>query len=132
MWIRLSLLGDVGHIPESLVRVHSTPNSLSKKRVREQASYVLPMIAAYVARTDQNLSKKEKHKLLGERFGKMGQTAYANGELGFGLQAILRSIGYGYQPFKNVFFLITASTIARRLKQWLLKPKSSTSSHTAA
>jgi len=117
MWIRLSLLGEVGHISEPLVRVHSTPNSLSKANFREQASYVLPMVAAYVARNAARLSPDERRKILGERFSKMGKSAYANGEWGFGLKTLVRAIGYGHQPLRNILYLIRASGVVRRIKR---------------
>ncbi|MHB1208042.1 MAG: hypothetical protein ACYCZX_20935, partial [Rhodospirillaceae bacterium] len=117
MWIRLSLLGEIGHLSESLVRVHSTPNSLSKISFKEQASYVLPMITAYVARNSHRLTTREKHRMLGERHGKMGQSAYANGELGFGLASLLSAIGYGNRPLQNLFHLIRASTVTQKLKR---------------
>jgi GT2 family glycosyltransferase len=119
MWIRLSMLGQVGHLPEVLVRVHSTPNSLSKTNFREQASYVLPMVAAYVARNRNRLTAGDRRKILAERFGKMGQAAYANGELGFGFTTILRAIGYGHQPLRNFLYFLRASSLAQRLKRWL-------------
>lgn len=121
MWIRLALEGDVGHVPEDLVRVHSTPNSLSKACFKEQAGYVLPMVSAYVARNGHRLTRAQRRRILGERFGKMGQAAYANGELWFGFRTVLRAIGYGHQPVKNTLFLVRASTTVQRLKRWVLK-----------
>jgi glycosyltransferase involved in cell wall biosynthesis len=120
MWIRLSLLGEVGHLPEALVRVHSTPHSLSKSNFREQASYVLPMVAAYLARNSERLTPAERRKILGERLGKMGQFAYANGEPGFGFMTLLRAIGHGHQPIPNLVYLVRASAFIRGLKRILL------------
>jgi len=119
MWIRLSMLGEVGHVPEALVRVHSTPNSLSKANFTEQAGYVLPMVISYVARNSAKLTRAQRRKILGERFGKMGQSAYANGELWFGLRTILRAIVYGHQPISNLIYLIRASAAMQRLKRLL-------------
>jgi glycosyltransferase involved in cell wall biosynthesis len=123
MWIRLSLIGEVGHLPETLVRVHSTPHSLSKRSFKEQASYVLPMVAAYLARYGERLTSVERRRILGERLGKMGQFAYANGELDFGLLTLLRAIARGYQPLPNLLYLVRASAPIRRLKQILLHTK---------
>jgi len=117
MWIRLSLLGEVGHISDPLVRVHSTPNSLSKANFQEQASYVLPIIAAYVARNSRRLSAHERRAILGERFSKMGKSAYANGELRFGFVTLMRAVGYRHQPLGTFLYLIRASSIARGLKR---------------
>lgn len=121
MWIRLALEGEVGYVPEDLVRVHSTPNSLSKACFKEQAGYVLPMVAAYVARNGHRLTRAQRHKILGERFGKMGQAAYANGELWFGFKTLLRAMAYGHQPVKNALFLVRASTAVQRFKRWVQK-----------
>ena len=124
MWIRLSLLGEVGHIPDPLVRVHSTPNSLSKANFCDQASYVLPMITAYVARYARRLSVRERRRILGERFSRMGKSAYANGEWSFGIKTLLRAVGYGHRPLGNILYLIRASGLVRRIKR-LIQPKQS-------
>jgi glycosyltransferase involved in cell wall biosynthesis len=123
MWIRLSMLGEIGHIPEALVMVHSTPNSLSKAVFKEQASYVLPMVAAYLARNEHRLTKAQRRRIMGVRYAKIGQAAYANGELIFGLKTLLRAIAYGNQPLKNVLYIVRASGIVRRLKRVLLRFK---------
>jgi glycosyltransferase involved in cell wall biosynthesis/polysaccharide pyruvyl transferase WcaK-like protein len=121
MWIRLSLMGDVGHIPETLVKVHSTPNSLSKANFRDQASYVLPMVSAYVARAGAKLTPAERRKILGERYSKIGQAAYANGEFVFGVKTLMCAIAYGHQPWRNVLYLVRASGLMRWLKRLLPK-----------
>jgi glycosyltransferase involved in cell wall biosynthesis len=117
MWIRLALTGPIGHIPESLVRVHSTPNSLSKSKFREQASYVLPMIIAYVERNRHALSRAEIRYILGERFGKLGQLAYVSGEPGFGVITMLRAMAYGHQPLGNLLYMMRASGAMRWIKR---------------
>jgi glycosyltransferase involved in cell wall biosynthesis len=117
MWIRLGLMGTIGHIPESLVRVHSTPNSLSKSKFREQASYVLPMIIAYVERNRNALTRTEIRYILGERFGKLGQLAYVSGEPGFGIITLLRAMTYGHQPLGNLLYMMRASALMRWVKR---------------
>jgi glycosyltransferase involved in cell wall biosynthesis len=117
MWIRLGLSGTIGHVPESFVRVHSTPNSLSKSKFREQASYVLPMIIAYVERNRQALSRAEVRYILGERFGKLGQLAYVSGEPGFGVITMLRAMAYGHQPLGNLVYMMRASGAMRWIKR---------------
>jgi glycosyltransferase involved in cell wall biosynthesis len=117
MWIRLGLTGTIGHIPESLVRVHSTPNSLSKSRFREQASYVLPMTIAYVERNRHALTRAEVRAILGERFGKLGQLAYVSGEPGFGVITLLRAMAYGHQPLGNLLYMVRASGAMRWVKR---------------
>jgi len=135
MWIRLALEGDVGHLAEDLVIVHSTPNSLSKANFKDQASYVLPMVAAYVARNGHRLTRAQSRRILGERFSKMGQSAYANGELAFGIPTILRAAAYGHQPLQNLLYMIRASAATRWIKrriQRILNPPVSAANGTAA
>jgi len=92
---------------------------LSKTNFRDQASYVLPMITAYIARTEKRLAPGEKRRILGERYGKIGQSAYANGEFAFGFITLFRAMGLGHQPSRNFLYLIRASGIVQRLKRWL-------------
>jgi glycosyltransferase involved in cell wall biosynthesis len=117
MWIRLALLGPAGHLPESLVLVHSTPNSLSKTRFREQASYVLPMVIAYVERNRHLLRPDEVRAILGERFGRLGQLAYASGEYRFGAATMLRAMAHGHQPARHLIHIIKASALMRGVKR---------------
>lgn len=119
LWIRLALMGEVGYIPETLVRVHSTPNSLSKAKVREQADYVLPMVISYVERNRDRLTPEEIRRILGERFSKIGQVAYVSGDLGYGLRTLARAIVRGYRPLSNMYFVARASVPTRWLKHWL-------------
>jgi hypothetical protein len=108
-------------VAEDLVRVHSTPNSLSKTKIRDQAGYVFPMVAAYLARNSARLTRAQRRKILGERFSKIGQSAYANGEHMFGLRTILRAIAHGHRPVHNLIYLIRASAVVQRLKRALLR-----------
>ena len=132
MWIRLGLTGTIGHVTESFVRVHSTPNSLSKSKFREQASYVLPMIIAYVERNRHALSRAEIRYILGERFGKLGQLAYVSGEPGFGIITMLRAMAYGHQPLGNLLYMIRASGAMRWIKRHIQSGSSVLSRATAS
>jgi hypothetical protein len=117
MWIRLALMGTVGQLPDSLVRVHSTPNSLSKSRFREQAGYVLPMVIAYVERNRHLLERDEIRAILGERYGKLGQLAYASGEYWFGAATLLRAMAHGHRPVRHLIHLVKASVVMRGVKR---------------
>ncbi|MGE3332904.1 MAG: glycosyltransferase [Rhodospirillaceae bacterium] len=119
LWIRLSLMGEIGYIPETLVRVHSTPNSLSKAKIREQADYVLPMVISYLERNRDRLGQHEIRRILGERFSKLGQVAYASGDFTFGLKTIARAVVRGYRPLANMYFVARASVPTRWLKHRL-------------
>jgi len=124
LWIRLGLLGEIGYIPETLVRVHSTPNSLSKAKIREQADYVLPMVISYVERNRDRMTPDEVRLILGERFSKIGQVAYASGDLTFGLKTIVRAMVRGYKPLSNIYYVARASAPKRWLKHWLRPARS--------
>lgn len=117
MWIRLSLLGEVGHIPETLVRVYNTPGSLSKAAIRDQAVYVLPMVSAYVERTRDRLSQQDVNRILGERHSKVGQWAYANRDWWFGLCTMWRAILYGEDPVKILSYVVRASSLVQWVKR---------------
>jgi glycosyltransferase involved in cell wall biosynthesis len=119
LWIRLALMGEIGYIPETLVRVHSTPNSLSKAKIREQADYVLPMVISYLERNRDRLSPAEMRRILGERFSKIGQVAYASGDFTFGLKTMTRALVRGYRPLSNLYFIAKASAPTRWLKHRL-------------
>lgn len=119
MWIRLALMGTVGHVPESLVRVYSTPGSLSKARFREQAGYVLPMVFAYVERNRHRLTEPEIRAILGERFGKLGQLAYAGGEYAFGAAILMRAMALGHQPLGHLLYMIKASSVMQGVKRFM-------------
>lgn len=124
LWIRLSLRGEIGYIPETLVRVHSTPNSLSKAKIREQADYVLPMVISYLERNRDRLGQDEIRRILGERFSKFGQVAYAGGDFTFGLKTIARAVLRGYRPLHNLYFVARASAPTRWLKHRLRPARS--------
>lgn len=119
LWIRLALMGEIGYINDTLVLVHSTPNSLSKAKIREQADYVLPMVISYVERNRDRMSADEARRILGERFSKIGQVAYASGDFTFGLKTLARAIARGYRPLGNLYYVARASAPTRWLKHWL-------------
>ena len=117
MWIKLGLLGEVGYVDHPLVRVHSTPNSLSKSAMRAQADYVIPMVISYVERHRDKLSKKEVHGILSERYARIGQVAYATGEWAFGCMTLMRAVRYGRNPIGIILYMLRASAAARFVKR---------------
>ncbi len=124
LWIRLALMGETGYVPETLVRVYSTPNSLSKTDVRAQVEILLPMIETYVHRNLPRLTRAQIAEILGERLSRSGRLAYAAGNTFFGMRMILKAIAYGNRPFDNLLYLARASTVVRWLKRRFAAPRS--------
>ncbi len=109
MWIRLALAGDVGFVPESLVRVHERENSLSNWDLEEQLQYTLPMIERHVHALSERLTKAEIRKIHGERIGRLGRVAYARGERIMGMRMVMEAMFLGYRPVENLYYLMNAS-----------------------
>jgi glycosyltransferase involved in cell wall biosynthesis len=118
LWIRLSLRGELGYVPESLVKVHARENSLSAEHT-DPIIYTLPMIQRHVANLQGRLSDKEVRNILGKRFALVGRVAYARGDYRHGLPLIYRSMMLGYQPLGSLYYLASASPPAAWLKRRL-------------
>ncbi len=119
LWIRLALIGEVGYLYEPLVRVHDTPQSLTKRNCNDEMTFMLPMIFRHVAEQRARLSAAEYRRIVGERLATAGRNAYWAGRYGIGMRLILRAIGYGYEPFENMRYLLAASPIVRLLRSKL-------------
>jgi glycosyltransferase involved in cell wall biosynthesis len=117
MWIRLGLAGPIGFVPESLVRVHARPNSLSNLAFRDQLQYTLPMIERHIATLKDRLSASEIRTIRGERLGRLGRIAYNNELHAEGIRMIVRSIALGYRPWGSLAHLMTSSPPAKWLKR---------------
>ena len=102
MWIRLALAGPPVYVPDSLVRVHMRPESLSSWRLADQYSYTLPMIEHHLAVLGGRLTRSEARAIMGTRLNKIGLTACAHGDLPPGLSMILRSVLLGYRPLRSL------------------------------
>lgn len=118
LWIRLSLAGDLGYIPETLVRVHSRESSLSSN-MNDPLIYTLPMIERHLANLRSRLSNAEVRQIMGKRLGLVGRVAYANGDYSNGVSLIGRSMVLGYQPFRSLYYMASASPPATWLKKRL-------------
>jgi glycosyltransferase involved in cell wall biosynthesis len=125
LWIRLARRGVLGYIDEPLVWVYMTPNSLSgvgsSLSCRQQIEFTLPMIERHVAALRDELSPREVRRLLGERWGRVGRAAYSYGLHQEGLRLIARASCYGFEPLRNVAFLLGSAPPARAVKR-LLRP----------
>ena len=102
MWIRLALTGPPTYVPESLVRVHMRPESLSSWRLDDQYAYTLPMIEHHLAALGGRLTRSEARAIMGARLNKIGLTACAHGDLLRGLSITLRSVLLGYRPLRGL------------------------------
>jgi glycosyltransferase involved in cell wall biosynthesis len=109
MWIRLALAGSLGYVPESLVRVHLSADSLSSWALSDLLTYTLPMIERHVAEQRHQLTGREVCRILGERLNRFGRVAYVRGDLASGLRLIARSILLGYRPAESAFYLLNAA-----------------------
>jgi len=117
MWIRLSRLGEVEFIPEFLTVVHDTPHSLTKVYGRRLADYLLPMVSRHVESLRPELTPSEVRSILGERYTSVGRILYVNGNFWRGLGLILQGSLQGTKVRENAWYLMTASPVARSLKQ---------------
>jgi glycosyltransferase involved in cell wall biosynthesis len=104
LWIRLALAGTVGFVDEPLVRVHTTPGSLSKAAVETQAAIVLPMILRHLAQLQPRISPGEIRAIMGERYSRAGRNAIYRQELAFGARALSRAIVLGYRPIGAIAY----------------------------
>jgi glycosyltransferase involved in cell wall biosynthesis len=125
MWIRLALVGEVGSVPEILVKAYDTPNSLTKKYAARIAEFVLPMIERHIAAQRARLSDDEVRQVLGERYTAIGRTLYTGGDAAQGLRFLLRAIAKGNRVAENFRYLLVASPPSRWLKGCLLLPRQS-------
>jgi hypothetical protein len=111
MWIRLALMGEVGYVPETLVLVYSTPNSLSKANIRKQSDVVLPMILTYVERNRARLTDAGARHILATRYGKAGRVAIVAGEIGYGLSSLAKAMNNGASGLEAAVFVVRATIV---------------------
>lgn len=102
MWIRLALAGHLVYVPESLVRVHVRPKSLSAYRAADQSRHMLPMIERHLRQLEGRLAKAEARDILGARLDNAGRIAFAHGDLGRGAAFSLRAAMLGYRPLETL------------------------------
>jgi glycosyltransferase involved in cell wall biosynthesis len=117
MWIRLSLIGDVGFVNEDLVRVHITADSLTRRYAAREMEYTLPMVMKYLRSERGRLSPREIRGVLRRRFTAIGRNAYVHGRVVAGALLILRAVALGYRPVENILYLLSASPPVRAIKR---------------
>jgi glycosyltransferase involved in cell wall biosynthesis len=117
LWIRLSLMGELGYVRRSLVLVHQRANSLSAERQNAPLIYTLPMVERHLAGLRDRLSEQDVRRVMGKRLCLLGRVAYGRGDYANGIRLIARSIRLGYQPAQSLYYMASASPPAAWLKQ---------------
>src|SRR6516164_2798294 len=118
MWIRLALAGEVGFVPQVLVRVHDTPDSLMKRYGVREEKFLLPMIREHLSRLTSRLSRREIRQILGHRYAGTGRNLYRR-RPGRGAALIFRGMLLGNRPLQNLTYLIWAAPPVARIKMYL-------------
>lgn len=118
MWIRLALNGEVGFVPEVLVRVHDTPNSLTKRHGAREDEVLLPMIRDHLSRLTSRLSHREIRQILGARYAATGRNLYP-GRPSRGAALIIRGVLLGNRPLQNLTYLVWAAPPVVRIRMYL-------------
>ena len=117
MWIKLALSGEVGFVPEVLVRVHQTSESLMKRFGAREDEFSLPMIRNHLSRLSSRLSKREVRQILAQRYATAGRNIYARGACGRGAALVIRGVLLGNRPLQNLAYLLSAAPPTIRFKQ---------------
>jgi glycosyltransferase involved in cell wall biosynthesis len=118
MWIRLALAGEVGFVPQVLVRVHDTPDSLTKRHAGHEDEVLLPIIRDHLSRLTSRLSHREATKILGQRYAATGRNLYL-GHPSRGAALIFHGMLLGNRPLQNLSYLIWAAPPVIRIKMYL-------------
>jgi glycosyltransferase involved in cell wall biosynthesis len=116
VWIKLALIGAVDYVPESLVRVHVRPKSLSRPHAPDQLRYTIGMIERHVAALSGRLTRGEIRRILGERYGRLGQATCGRGDFRNGAPLVFRSMRLGYRRFQNIKCLVANFPPIRRVR----------------
>jgi glycosyltransferase involved in cell wall biosynthesis len=119
MWIRLSLQGPVVFLPDILVRVYDTPNSLMARYAEKEIEFAMGMVERHVALLGDRLTKAERRRIRAERLTQYGRKFYGSGRLYEGARLLLRAMWLGDARAENLWYIITASPPAQRVKRRL-------------
>lgn len=114
-FIRMALEGAVGFLDASLATMHQQPGSLSMRNRAREYETLLPMILKHCDALRDRLSAAERRRILGARYASIGRGAYLAVPL-LGAKLLTRAILAGEAPLTNLFYLLSASPWARRLK----------------
>lgn len=114
-FIRMALEGEVGFVDAALVTMYQQPTSLSVINRSREYEILLPVILKHCDALRGRLSRAERRAILGARYASIGRNVYFSQPL-LGAKLIGRAILAGNEPLINVYYLLTASPWARRLK----------------
>lgn len=117
MWIRLAAMGPIAQIPESLVKIYLAPTSLTQSNLRNELTYLLPMIEGHVESLSARLTQDEKRKILIHRWYEVGRSLCEDGAWWEGAKFLLRTVFAGYRVMVSLHFILTTSPLARWLKR---------------
>src|SRR5436305_2698746 len=116
MWIKLALNGDVGFIPEVLIRIHSTPDSLMNRYGSREDEFGLPMIRKHLSQLGSRLSQRQIRQILAERYARIARNIYYRGRPTRGAALVLHAMLLGNSPLENLSYLISAAPPVIRMK----------------
>lgn len=119
LWIRLAGRGPIGHLDETLVRVHDQPDGLTGLARNDGATPILAVVHRNLRRYADRLDGREIRAILAERYASIGRNQYGNGHPVRGLCLLARAIVRGGAPWRNLRYLLTASPPARFVKRLL-------------
>jgi len=117
LWIRLAFMGNVIFIDDVLVHIHIRSDSLMKRATLKAATQYVPMIEGHVRSLGPRLSRSERRRILGRKYGDVGRDMYVRtGSRLLGLRLIAKAIIRGYRPIEHAFFLIHRSPFIIKLR----------------
>jgi len=119
LWIRLAGRGPIGHLDETLVRVHDQPDGLTGLARGGGAVPILSVVHRNLRRYADRLERADRRAVLAERYTNIGRNQYVNGHPFHGLRLLCGAIAQGAAPWQTFRYLMTASPPARFAKRLL-------------
>jgi glycosyltransferase involved in cell wall biosynthesis len=119
LWIRLSLVGEVGFVDRCLSVVYEEPNSLSKRTMTLTLEIMLPLVHRHYEAQRHRLSEREARRILGYRYEKLGRITYLDFPAR-GAPFLLKAVMLRHHPGRNLSYLIVASPPMRWVKKHIL------------
>ena len=117
MWIRLAAMGPIAQIPESLVKIYLARTSLTQSNLRNELTFLLPMIEGHVKNLSDRLTSSERQKILVHRWYEVGRSLCEDGAWREGAKFLLRPVRAGYRVGISLHIIMTSSPPARWLKR---------------
>lgn len=117
MWIRLAAMGPIAQIPESLVKIYLARTSLTQSNLRNELTFLLPMIEGHVENFSDRLTSAERQKILVHRWYEVGRSLCEDGAWWEGAKFLLRPVRTGYRVCISLHIIMTSSPPARWLKR---------------